>query len=276
MQASSVSSRCRDEWWGSEEHSYTNDQHFSGWRAKRRKEGRSSVWGTWPHDQATSRQGPHSCEHICSALYVRIPFHQLRVYIHIEFDIPFNGLEIWISWIINNSTINWRVQNLSFAHKHWKLNAVKITTSCEFSDYHWKSVLMWKFNRLQDNLCPSLLMQGTCLSLLNGLLVSEDDSDFLRTIVRIPSKPLLQYLEPIIGDGVSESDSGYGNLRRDALMSITARSSSGASNQVTQDEGMAVLGPARLEVPVSNIRTSSINSEQCESSYSGRSLARCA
>ena len=119
-------------------------------------------------------------------------------------------------------------------------------------------------------------MQGTCLSLLNGLLVSEDDSDFLRTIVRIPSKPLLQYLEPIIGDGVSESDSGYGNLRRDALMSITARSSSGASNQVTQDEGMAVLGPARLEVPVSNIRTSSINSEQCESSYSGRSLARCA
>lgn len=116
--------------------------------------------------------------------------------------------------------------------------------------------------------------QGTCLSLLNGLLLSEDDSDFLRTIVRIPSKPLLHYLEPIMGDVASESDSGIGNLRRDMFMSVMARSSSDASNQVTQDEGVAGVGPARLEVPVSAIRTSSINSELSESSYSGRSLAR--
>jgi hypothetical protein len=77
-----------------------------------------------------------------------------------------------------------------------------------------------------------------------------------------------------MGDMVSESDSGFGNLRRDTLMSVTARSSSDASNQVTQDEGVAGVGPARLEVPVSGIRTSSINSELSESSYSGRSLAR--
>ena len=77
-----------------------------------------------------------------------------------------------------------------------------------------------------------------------------------------------------MGDVVSESDSGFSNLRRDTLMSVTARSSSDASNQVTQDEGVAAMGPARLEVPVSAIRTSSINSELSESSYSGRSLAR--
>ena len=77
-----------------------------------------------------------------------------------------------------------------------------------------------------------------------------------------------------MGDAVSESDSGCGNLRRDALMSATAHSSSDASNQVTQDEGVASVGPARLEVPVSAIRTSSINSEFSESSYSGRNLAR--
>ena len=48
-----------------------------------------------------------------------------------------------------------------------------------------------------------------------------------------------------MGDAVSESDSGCGNLRRDALMSATAHSSSDASNQVTQDEGVASVGPAR-------------------------------
>ena len=114
--------------------------------------------------------------------------------------------------------------------------------------------------------------QGTCLTLLNGLLVSEDDSDFLRTIIRIPSKPLLHYLEPT-GDVTSESDSGCGNLRRDTLLSCTARSSSDTSSHVTQDEGVACVGSSRLEVPVSGIRASSINSEISESS-SGRSLAR--
>lgn len=122
-------------------------------------------------------------------------------------------------------------------------------------------------------LSPCLCPQGTCLSLINGLLVSEDDSDFLRTIIRIPSKPLLCYLEPA-GDLVSESDSGYGNLRKDAILTSAARSNSDASNHVTQDEGIAGMGSSKLEVPPPPARASSITSETSEGSYSGRSLAR--
>ena len=70
-----------------------------------------------------------------------------------------------------------------------------------------------------STLTPS---QGTCLSLLNGLLVSEDDNDYLRTIIRIPSGPLLSYLEPY----ESDIDSGFENQRRDTSISGTTRSSS--------------------------------------------------
>ena len=67
--------------------------------------------------------------------------------------------------------------------------------------------------------CPCF--QGTCLSLLNQLLVSEDDNDYLRTIIKIPTAPLLQYLEPRPLQGAGqEDDSGCENnpnSRRDTM-----------------------------------------------------------
>ena len=69
------------------------------------------------------------------------------------------------------------------------------------------------------SLTPS---QDTCLSLLNSLLVSEDDNDYLRTIIRIPPEPLLSYLEPY----ESDIDSGIENQHRDTSVSGTTRSSS--------------------------------------------------
>ncbi|KAL5463285.1 hypothetical protein EMCRGX_G032175 [Ephydatia muelleri] len=52
---------------------------------------------------------------------------------------------------------------------------------------------------------------GTCLSILNTLLVTEDDNDYLKTIIRIPTQPLLAYLEPPGGE--SDWDSGVDNTR---------------------------------------------------------------
>ncbi len=82
--------------------------------------------------------------------------------------------------------------------------------------------------------------QGTCLSLLNSLLVSEDDTDFLRTIIRIPTDPLLLYLEPCEppdGDtsrrgttvSVATSDSGLsrGKARGTSIDSEISETSSG-------------------------------------------------
>lgn len=54
------------------------------------------------------------------------------------------------------------------------------------------------------------------MSQLNHLLVSEDDNDYLRTIIRIPTAPLLHFLEEGAGlEGVGcEGDSGYENGTR--------------------------------------------------------------
>lgn len=66
--------------------------------------------------------------------------------------------------------------------------------------------------------------QGTCLVLLNSLLISDDDNDYLRTIVRIPSEPLLAFLEPTEGQH-SDVDSGF-DTQRDLSLSVTTHSSS--------------------------------------------------
>ena len=47
------------------------------------------------------------------------------------------------------------------------------------------------------------MLQGTCMALLGGLLISEDNEDYLPTIIKIPILPLLKFLEPL------ESDSGF-------------------------------------------------------------------
>ena len=48
-----------------------------------------------------------------------------------------------------------------------------------------------------------MLLQGTCLALLGGLLISEDNEDYLPIIIKIPISPLLKFLEPL------ENDSGF-------------------------------------------------------------------
>ena len=120
--------------------------------------------------------------------------------------------------------------------------------------------------------------QGTCLFLLNSLLVSEDDNDYLRTIIRIPTKPLLLYLEP--HDPSGESDSGYDNRNRDTSVSTTTRSSSDAQESLGLDEGLGGMGSSSLTVPRvgaglmgGKFRATSFTSETSESS-SGRSMYR--
>ncbi|XP_065910773.1 uncharacterized protein [Dysidea avara] len=46
-------------------------------------------------------------------------------------------------------------------------------------------------------------LPGTCLVLLGGLLMGDDDEDYLPTIIKIPVSPLLKFLES------SENDSGF-------------------------------------------------------------------
>lgn len=61
------------------------------------------------------------------------------------------------------------------------------------------------------------------MSLLNNLLISEDDNDYLRTIIRIPTSPLLQYLETC---DLGEEDSGYEHnthRHRDTTLSVETR-----------------------------------------------------
>ena len=64
--------------------------------------------------------------------------------------------------------------------------------------------------------------QGTCLMLLNGLLVSDDNNDYLRTIAKLPCDPLLTFLEPC----ENESDSGVGS------QNINSRSSTITSDHI--------------------------------------------
>lgn len=118
--------------------------------------------------------------------------------------------------------------------------------------------------------------QGTCLSLLNSLLVSEDDNNYLRTIIRIPTKPLLLYLESY--DLSGESDSGYDNRHRDNSVSMTTRSNSDAQDHSGLDEGIGGMGGVSLIVPraglMGKFRAGSFNSETSESSSGGRSMYR--
>ena len=71
--------------------------------------------------------------------------------------------------------------------------------------------------------------QGTCLSLLNSLLISEDDNDHLQKIIRVPSEPLLMYLEPYEMSG-SDADSGIGSRH------LSRTTPSGSDNQVLRTE----------------------------------------
>ncbi|CAI8040309.1 hypothetical protein GBAR_LOCUS22470, partial [Geodia barretti] len=66
---------------------------------------------------------------------------------------------------------------------------------------------------------------ATCLSLLNSLLICEDDSDHLQKIIRVPSEPLLMYLEPYEMSGY-DSDSGIGSRH------LSRTTPSGSDNQV--------------------------------------------
>ena len=98
-------------------------------------------------------------------------------------------------------------------------------------------------------------IQGTYLSILNSLLVNEDDNDYLKTIIRIPTQPLLAYLEPPGGE--SDGDSGVDNTR--------LRSSSDALSQ-----------PQQLLQPTSsadNSRPSSISGPFLEVVKKGRGLS---
>ena len=87
--------------------------------------------------------------------------------------------------------------------------------------------------------------------------MSEDDTDYLRTIIRIPSGPLLLYLEPC-----EPYEFDIESSRRDTSVSAGTRSSS--------DSGMGLSG-----LGYGKLRGSSISSEISETS-SGRSVARYA
>ena len=99
-------------------------------------------------------------------------------------------------------------------------------------------------------------IQGTCLSILNSLLVNEDDNDYLKTIIRIPTQPLLAYFEPPGGE--SDGDSGVDNTR--------LRSSSDALSQPQQQ----LLQPTSS---ADNSRPSSISGPFLEVVKKGRGLS---
>lgn len=86
--------------------------------------------------------------------------------------------------------------------------------------------------------------------------MSEDDTDYLRTIIRIPSGPLLLYLEPC-----EPSESDNDQTRHSTTVSVGTGSSS--------DSGMGLSSLGQRIV-----RGSSFSSEASVSS-SGRSIARC-
>eukprot|EP00731_Ephydatia_muelleri_P039088 Em1092g1a len=98
---------------------------------------------------------------------------------------------------------------------------------------------------------------GTCLSILNSLLVTEDDNDYLKTIIRIPTQPLLAYLEPPGGE--SDWDSGVDNTR--------LRSSSDALSQPQQQQLLQPTSSA------DNSRPSSISGPFLEVAKKGCGLS---
>ena len=100
-------------------------------------------------------------------------------------------------------------------------------------------------------------IQGTCLSILNSLLVNEDDNDYLKTIIRISTQPLLTYLEP--SGGESDGDSGVDSTR--------LRSSSDVLSQPQQQQ---LLQPTSS---VDNSRPSSISGPFLEVAKKGRGLS---
>lgn len=79
-----------------------------------------------------------------------------------------------------------------------------------------------------------IFWQGTCLNLLNSLLVSGDDNDYLKAIVRIPCDPLLVFLEPC----ESDVDSGLG---RDASLSSATTSDHQMSSNADDTSSKGLL-----------------------------------
>ena len=100
-------------------------------------------------------------------------------------------------------------------------------------------------------------IQGTCLFILNSLLVNEDDNDYLKTIIRIPTQPLLAYLEPPGGE--SDGDSGVDNTR---LCS--------SSDALSQPQPQQLLQPTSS---ADNSRPSSISGPFLEVAKKGRGLS---
>ena len=115
-------------------------------------------------------------------------------------------------------------------------------------------------------------IQGTCLSILNSLLVNEDNNDYLKTIIRIPTQPLT-YLDPPGGE--SDGDSRVDNTR--------LRSSADALSQPQQQQLLQPTSsadnsrPSSISRPflevVKKWRGLSFHSEASDSS-SSRSLVR--
>ncbi len=102
--------------------------------------------------------------------------------------------------------------------------------------------------------------------------MGEDDSDSLRAIIRIPTGPLLHYLESREADSGIESGSQSGT-RRDTLGSNDTRYSSDVASSINED---AVGGAELLALPakLDGNRCSSFHSETSESSSGGRSIMR--
>eukprot|EP00731_Ephydatia_muelleri_P006237 Em0003g485a len=98
---------------------------------------------------------------------------------------------------------------------------------------------------------------GMCLSILNSLLVNEDDNDYLKTIIRIPTQPLLAYLEPLGGE--SDGDCGVDNTR---LCS--------SSDALSQPQQQQLLQPTSS---ADNSRPSSISGPFLEVAKKGRGLS---
>jgi len=101
--------------------------------------------------------------------------------------------------------------------------------------------------------------------------VADDEGDSLRAIIRIPTAPLLHYLEnPDPGDADSGIDT-RSRSHRDTLSSTDTHYSSDRAS--TADEG---VGGVNLLAPPTNQNghRSSIHSEISECGSSGRSIMR--
>ena len=72
--------------------------------------------------------------------------------------------------------------------------------------YNFYDTYYYNFTHTHTHTHTPVSTQGTCLSLLDSMLVSEEDNDQIQKIIRVPSRPLLLYLEP--GEGFSDNDSG--------------------------------------------------------------------